>query len=261
MNYKKISFIFLLFIMLLSSISLNAQQKYFMRQRTFDKNIKIGIKAGANFAKTAYSDDRMADYDHLYKARPMFGASVEIPLTKVLSISPEVLFVGKGAYVEYLNNDNDKEMYRIKSNYIDLRVPILINIPINGMNRFYVMFAPDLGFNIGGNMSINSSDINGGSSQALSINKDNTALIDFGVLGGLGCRFNIPVTNNFYLVTRIELGYNHGLIDSYTNGERSGDVQSLNVNNLDVQGTRINRGIEAAIILSIPLSKGDAYCP
>ncbi|MDR2085104.1 MAG: PorT family protein [Bacteroidales bacterium] len=260
MNYKRVVFCALFLGLIFSPVFLQAQQRYFMGKRSFDSDIKIGLKAGVNFAKMTYSDNRIADLDQVFKARPIIGATVEIPLTKVFSISPEVLIVGRGTYTQYDNSNGISETYSIKSNHIDLRVPVLINIPINGKNRFYVYVAPDIAFRIGGNISVVTSNVNNQGNKQADVSKSNMALTSFGLIGGGGCRFNIPVTKNFYLVARVELGYNHGLIDTFSDMEKDGSTTPININSYDIQGTRTHRGIEAAVVLSIPLDKGEAFC-
>jgi len=256
---KRLISIFLI-ALLSSSIAMQAQQSYFMGKKNFDTDIKVGAKVGVNFAKMFYTDDRISDLHHDFKPRILYGVTAEIPLNKVFSISPELLMVDRGTYTEYTNRDGLSEVFTIKSNHFDVRVPFLINVPINKKNRLYVYFAPDLAFTMGGTISVSNSDLGGAGIQSASIGKSNMAPVSFSVIGGGGCRFNIKFTRSFYMVMRVEAGYNYGIIDTYSQMEKDGSANPINVGAYEIKGNRMHRGIEAALVLLVPLNTGDAFC-
>lgn len=77
---------------------------------------------------------------------------------------------------------------------------------------------------------------------------------DFGIIGGLGLSFPIHF-DNFCLLLALEGGYNLGLLNTFSEDELDGDAIVLNPSQYVYapKGSRSNRGIEAAVTLSLPL--------
>ena len=88
--------------------------------------------------------------------------------------------------------------------------------------------------------------------QSVGVSTSNMAPYDFGLLLGGGLRFTIDF-NSFALVVKAEGGYHLGFFDTYSEQEHLNQAQAVNVNAYNINGSRLNRGIEAAITIAIPL--------
>lgn len=98
--------------------------------------IKYGIKAGANFYKFSGSDAKLGDVSPKFKVGFAGGALVNIPITEMFSLQPEVLYSMEGAKYEA---NGDKLIY--KTDYIN--IPVLFQYNASG---FYGETGPQVGF-------------------------------------------------------------------------------------------------------------------
>lgn len=102
--------------------------------------IKFGVKAGANFYKFNGDDADFGDASSVspeFKAGFAGGGLINIPINKMFSVQPEVLYSMEGARYE---EEGEKVLF--KTDY--LNVPVLFQY--NDASGFYVETGPQVGF-------------------------------------------------------------------------------------------------------------------
>lgn len=226
------------------------------------KAVVIGLKGGLNMANMVFTDKALSDLDENIVFRPIGGVFVEIPVMGGLSLAPELMIVGRGTDKSYVAREEQEQNitdvitnYSIESFYIDFRIPVIYRFVISDWFNPYIFAAPDAGFLLGGNISLNKMQ-NGTvleeESMSVEIGKANMKTFTMGVVAGVGLRFNMDF-QRFSLVWKIEAAYNCGFIDTYSSMEKDDSAISGNVNAYNVTGHRYNRGIEALISIGLPL--------
>jgi hypothetical protein len=250
MTMKKI----FLTIMVLSLIgSASAQQN--------DKNnrpekVAVGIRAGGNLASYYYNENQVLNdlpFDSLkYRVRPMLGLDVEIPLFNgYVFVAPEISFTGRGdSRLFHSSTMNDTIRYQAKVNYLEVRLPISVAIPVTPNIKPYVFAAPVFGLALDTVGPLISTITQG--SDVVPVSKSNMAPYDYGVTLGAGLRYRINF-NSFSLVLKAEGGYYLGLCDTYSEQEKLNQANAANAQAYNIVGERLNRGIEAAITIALPL--------
>ena len=86
----------------------------------------------------------------------------------------------------------------------------------------------------------------------VAIDSSNMSPYDYGLTAGAGVRFRINFSS-FSMVLKVEGGYHMGFRDTYSEQEHLNQAQAVNTNAYNVIGKRLNRGIEGAITIAIPL--------
>lgn len=227
--------------------------------------VAIGIRFGGNLANYYYTENPDLNdlpFDTLMnRVRPVLGLSVEIPLFNgLMYVAPEVSFTGRGdARVFHSSNWDADVCYKAKVNYLEARLPIAVAIPATKWLKPYVFAAPSFGLaldTVGPMVStIEQYSLDNPQSfdDQVGVSKSNMAPYDFGVLAGAGLRFLIDF-KSFALVVKAEGGYHLGFFDTYSEQEHYNQANAQNVNAYNVKGNRLNRGIEAAITIALPLS-------
>jgi hypothetical protein len=99
--------------------------------------IKFGVKAGANFYKFGGDDAKIGDISPKLKIGLAGGGIVNIPISEMFSVQPEVLYSMEGAKYE---EDGEKLTY--KTDYIN--IPVMIQY--NNTSGFYAETGPQIGF-------------------------------------------------------------------------------------------------------------------
>ena len=228
------------------------------------EKVAIGVRVGGNLPSYYYTDnDELNDlgYDTLMnRVRPMFGINVEIPLLGgVVYVAPEVSFTQRGDSRLFHSAPIDTLVrYQARVNYLEARLPISIAIPVSKSFKPYVFAAPSFGLAMPSVGPFNSEirqysfDQPQSLDNEVAVDSSNMAPYDFGVTMGAGLRFNINFTS-FSMVVKLEGGYHMGFLDTYSNQEHINQAQAANANAYNVRGKRLNRGIEAALTIAIPL--------
>ena len=153
---------------------------------------KFGVKGGVNLSNL-YVDN--ADDENL-KLGWNLGLYGKIPLTKGLSIQPELIYSSKGAKLTYNNFILGKGEYRFNLNYVEVPVLAVINL------------ASNLNLQAGGYVSylasanVKDMNENGTIENAKELKADNFNRFDYGLVGGVGVD-----VQNFTIGAR----YNYGL--------------------------------------------------
>lgn len=182
--------------------SLFAQEQKTKSERTLTP--KIGIKGGVNFSNL-YVDNVK---DENVKVGAVGGLYTKIPVSKGLSIQPEILYNMKGAQVNY-NSLFGSGKYRYNFNYIEIPVSLVINVA----KKFNVLAGGYSAFLT--SAKVKDVDANGNINGVTTLNKDNFESFDYGLVGGLG--FDIENTN-------IGLRYSYGLKNIGKDGSLSGNL-------------------------------------
>ncbi|MEJ7739067.1 MAG: porin family protein [Chitinophagaceae bacterium] len=174
---------------------------------------KFGVKGGINLSNL-YVDE--ADDENM-KLGLNLGFYSKIPLTKGLSIQPELIYSSKGAKLTYNNFILGKGEYRFNLNYVELPLLAVINV------------ANNINLHAGGYVSylvsanIKDMDDDGTINNIRELKAENFNRFDYGLVGGLG----IDV-QNFTIGAR----YNYGLKEIGESGSLSGNLTKNSKNSV-----------------------------
>lgn len=260
-----------LFILLILSLAIGMAAQPKSNSKSRSEAVAIGIRGGGNLASFAYPGDFARDtlgFDVLTsRIRPVLGINVEIPLMDgLVYIAPEVDLVGRGDRRVFHNDVwNTDVSYQVRVNYLEARLPVSVAFPATSWLKPYFFVAPSFGLALPKVGSFNSEIAQLSLANpplfadTLAIDSSNMAPFDFGVMAGAGLRFTFTFSQ-FSLVVKLEAGYHLGLNDTYSEAEHTDQASAVNVNAYNINGTRNNRGIEAAITIALPLkfAPGDA---
>ena len=252
---------FLFFVVLALACQATAQQR---DDKKHHEAVAIGIRAGGNLASYHYTENSALNdlgFDTVInRVRPVFGLQVEVPLFGgAVYVAPEVSFAVRGD--SRLFNSavwNSQVRYRAQVNYLEARLPIAVAIPATSWFKPYVFAAPSFGLALptvgpfASEISQYSLDKLQSFSDVVAVDSSNMAPYDYGFTAGAGLRFLIDF-KSFKMVVKLEGGYHMGFQDTYSEKEHTDQTQALNVNAYNIVGKRLNRGIEAAVTIAIPL--------
>lgn len=167
---------------------------------------KIGVKAGANFSNL-YIDN--ANDEHM-KAGLNLGLFAKLPVSKGVSIQPEILYSSKGAKASYTNPLIGGD-YRFNLNYLEVPVLAVFNLGKN-FNLHAGGYAAYLT-----SANVKAEDNGSSNEELVSFDENQFNRFDYGLVGGLG--FDVK---NLTIGAR----YNYGLNQV---GEKNGSVLSSEV--------------------------------
>ncbi|MCQ2307395.1 MAG: PorT family protein [Bacteroidales bacterium] len=267
---------FFFFVCLLVGNSLFSQGyvfNIFGNRKGVDKSsaVIVGLKGGVSSANMHYSNSELNSLTKNVLLRPDYGLFVEMPMKNDFAVGVDLLVAGKGVDVSY-NSHGDSDYpvkYTVKSTYLDLRVPVSYKFAVTYSFMPFVYVAPYLSYRMGGTISLEQKsfyeyddDIN----QSIDIGDANMQMFDFGAVvgGGLRYDFNFP---SFSIVTKLEVGYNFGMLNTFSKKEQEDGFGTapvnngiVNVNAYNTQGKRFNRGVEAMITIGLPLKFRERDC-
>jgi opacity protein-like surface antigen len=178
-----------LLLSVLTTISVSAQ----VQQTSSESRPtpKIGIKGGVNFSNFFIDDVN----DNNAKAGLNLGLFAKLPVSKGVSIQPELLYSSKGAKVSY-NNPLLGGEYRFNMNYLELPVLAVFNLGKNfnihaGGYAAYLTSA-----------NVKAEDNGSSNEELISFDEEQFNRFDYGLVGGLG-----------FDIKNISIGarYNYGL--------------------------------------------------
>lgn len=249
-------------LILVLALQLTAQQR---NEKKRGNAVAIGVRVGGNLASYAYPDNEDLnalpfDDTLMNRVRPVLGLNVEIPLFDgLVYVAPEVSFAGRGDARKFNSSIwNTQVRYQAKVNYLEARLPISVAIPATSWFKPYVFAAPSFGLaldSVGPMVSTieqYSLDNPQSFNHKVTVDSSNMSPYDYGLMLGAGLRFTIDFSS-FLMVVKLEGGYHLGFRDTYSEMEHNDQAQAMNVNAYNINGKRLNRGIEAAITVSIPL--------
>ncbi|MBQ6083428.1 MAG: PorT family protein [Bacteroidales bacterium] len=251
--------IILLMICLISGGMLKAQMRIGNDRRVnLSKIVSMGVKFGVNDATMVYTDKQLKDLNSTYSIKPSFGLYLEIPVTRWLSVSPELMYIGRGGMVSYETNNTNNVDYKINSRCVDFRVPIDLYMIMSRSFKPYVFVAPDFGYVLGGEISMKQDGVTA-VSQEIEIGSANMKEYNVSVLFGLGFRFDVYMPQTA-LYVKLEAGYNYGLTDTFSKMEKDESSVAENVNAYNISGDRFNRGLEVMISIGMPFYRNTGTC-
>ena len=248
-------------LVLMLAVQVTAQQH---NDKKRGNAVAIGVRVGGNLASYAYPDNQALNtlgFDSIQnRVRPVLGLNVEIPLFGgIVYVAPEVDFAGRGDSRLFQSSIWNRQVrYQAKVNYLEARLPVSIAIPATSWFKPYVFVAPSFGValdSVGPMVStIEQYTLDNPQTftQKVTVDSSNMSPYDFGLTLGGGLRFTIDFSS-FLMVVKLEGGYHLGFRDTYSEKEHHDQAQAMNVNAYNIDGKRLNRGIEAAISISIPL--------
>lgn len=167
---------------------------------------KFGIKGGVNLTNLYVSDVK----DENMKVGFNAGVFAKVPMSRVVSLQPELLYSQKGSKLTYDNVFGSGE-YRFNLNYVELPLSLVFNVAKN----FNLHAGGYASYLVGANIKQLKS--NGDINTIADLKADDFNRFDFGLLGGLGVD-----VDNFTIGAR----YNYGLRDVGKSGNLSGNVTS-----------------------------------
>jgi hypothetical protein len=193
---------------LLSAAFLTGTSAFAQEQQTPDESDlspKFGIKGGVNLTNMYVQDVS----DENMKVGFNAGFFFKLPVTKGISIQPELLYASKGAKETYNNFIEGEGEYRFNLNYIELPVLAVFNVAKN----FNLHVGPYVSYLAAANIKDLKDD--GTMDEITELDAENFNRVDYGVAGGLGIDLS-----NFTIGAR----YSYGLRDIGKSGSLSGQL-------------------------------------
>ena len=182
------------------------------------------------------------------------------------ALRPQLSFLTRGGKLTEINSNTldyaeegiDDIYYRLRSRYIDIRVPVIYQFGKQQSTvRPYLFVAPVLGFATAGNIMLMEQGTDGSAGGYVTeISDANMASTYFAGQIGAGVKFAIPVAGDRCWLG-IEASYELGFTDTYAGKEKdreSNDIAQLFNNNYNIEGSRKFSGFEVQAVLSVPFS-------
>lgn len=163
--------------------------------------LSLGVKAGATFA--TISGDNIEDLAG-NRTGLSVGGFANFPISSVISLQPEVLFVQKGSEVQEDGADAELSL-----SYLEVPLLARFSFPTTAPIHPYFFAGPTVSFKVGCSV--------GGSTDGVSFDVDcdqdslqafsvETETLDFGLIGGVGAGFGLGAGEAL-----VDVRYNFGL--------------------------------------------------
>ena len=246
---KKISLI----LLILFGLSVATQAQGFSGRSQKKEYVSIGIKGGLNFPRMLYyhNDALMKLPQEAWKLTPMGGLFVEIPVGSALIIAPEVMYVQCGLETTYEHISGMDVHYSMNVSYVDLRLPFEVRFNIVPAFQPYLVVGAEAGMRLFGQIHLDRTTP-AEFDQTIDVGDANMSLIHAGALTGVGIRSRVNF-GNFGMVFKLSATYHQGVLDTYSQREKDGEVPAVNVNAYQLTGSRLPRGLEVCLGIVIPL--------
>lgn len=243
----KKTFVFLIVIM--TAMNIHGQS---IRGNVYDAPA-VGLKVGGNHSTFRYSDHNLASLPHNTFINPNIGAFFEMHLSSGFSIAPELFLYNRGHLTQYVYETDYKVTYKVRSKYLTLRLPFCYRANFDDAENVkpFLVVAPSYNLLIGGNINLTQPGLPI-SEVDIPIGNANMRRHDFSVFIGGGSQFYIDC-GDFHLVTKIEIGYNVGLTNSFSDMEIKESSKPGNVYAYNITGERKIHNIELNVTLGLPL--------
>ena len=248
----------ILLIMFGLTYSIQAQNPNRKQQKEY---VGIGLKGGLNFPRMLYMQNNALSQlpQEPWKLTPMGGLFVEIPVGSMLIIAPEVVYVQRGLETTYEHISGMNVHYSMNVSYADFRLPFELRFPIVPAFQPYLTVGAEAGMRLFGQIHIDRTQP-AELDQTIDVGDANMSLIHAGVLAGVGIRSRVNL-GSFGMVFKLSATYHQGVLDTYSEREKTGDVPAVNVNAYQLTGSRLPRGLEVCLGIAIPLEpKQDDAC-
>lgn len=232
-------------------------------QENGEKENYFGIGFGFHSNKMKYTNIGNRFFS---EKKSLKGALFSLYVQQQLGMSgrfamrPEIAFLKRGGEMRgsysFLKSANGSAntTYKLKANYIDIRLPFMYYLSNNGRLRPYVLVAPVLGFARKGNIKLNE-DYYDGTNDAveMKLTEANMAKAYFALSAGVGMNYSFNISDHNFLVG-VEAIYEHGLSNTYSKMEKDGTSVDILSSGRVVDGKRRFRGFELKATLGIPFS-------
>lgn len=250
----------ILCLLLSLSASLMAQKRFFPSRPRNDAALYegpvYGVKGGVNMPRLSYTDPQLKSLSPDLILTPSASLFIEFPFLRPCTVAPEISYQRKGGSFSYLYVNQYKETYSLYADYILLRCPVYFYMPVTDRVKPYVFLSPDLGIVFSGAIALMHPNHDQPDYHA-EINLSNYRYAYLGALGGMGVRFNLPLSL-ITIVLKLDAAVNWGFFDTYANHEHIGIAIPVNVNAYHIQGNRYLRGLEVHLSLGYFINKPDA---
>jgi len=248
-------------LVLLGFGSMEAQEHFYPARFRNDAALYegpvYGLKAGIDFPRLYYTNSYLGSVlQHDLILAPSASLFWEMPFLIPCTFAIELNYQQRGGAFTY-EKDHIMETYRLQAQYVSLRVPLYFYVPISDRVKPYLFVSPDAGCVVAGGISLKHP--NGGlPDYSVGVNYSNINYGYFGALGGVGIRFNIPLTI-ITIVVKADAAVNLGFLDTFSKMEHSGTAHAVNgVNNYYIDGKRHSRGLECHLSFGFFINKYDA---
>lgn len=247
-------------LLLLLSASLMAQGHFFPSRPRNDAALYegpvYGVKGGVNLPRLYYTEPNLRSLPHDLMITPSASLFVEIPFLRPCTIAPELNYQVRGGSFSYLFDQQFQETYQLQASMVSFRIPVFFYMPISDRVKPYLFLSPDLGFTLSGDIKLTHPN-HELTDYAVNVNPSNFKYAYLGALGGLGIRFNFPLSL-ITIVVKADAAVNCGFRDTYTQHEHSGLAIPENVSTYYLTGKRYSRGLEVHLSLGFFINKYDA---
>lgn len=241
-----------LLLLLSCAMTLKAQDHFYPSRPKDDaaryEGPVYGIKGGINFPRLYYTSQALKDLPHVMMLTPSGGFFLELPLSRIITIAPELCYQQRGGATTLKFNGSDVD-YSLKAHYFTVRVPFYCYAPISDRFKPYLLLGPEMGAPAFGKIT--------GYGQEVKINSSNINRLYLGAVGGAGFRVNMPLSR-ITLVLKLETAINWGLLDTYSPAEQAGTATPVNIQAYTIDGHRWSRGLECHLGLGFFFNKYNA---
>lgn len=223
------------------------------QSKSMDGTLSLGVKGGVNMPRMWYfNNPALLRLPQSFVFTPTGGLFLDIPLTEVAYLSPEVVYVQRGTDMRYVHRPSGADVhYSILTHNVDLRLPLELAWAMKPYFQPYVTLGGEAGLCLAGQIHLDrTAPIT--FEETLMVDSANMQMIHAGAFAGVGVRSKVTIG---YQDVILKLGatFHQGLLDSYSKYEKSGTAQAVNVNAYQVTGYRWPQGIEVTLGIAIPL--------
>ena len=234
----------------MSAISMAQMSRYNQKKEP----VSIGIKGGVNMPRMLYmGNEPLSRLDQNMYFTPTGGLFVEIPVGSALIIAPEAMYVQRGTDIEYEHISGTMVHYTMNVSYADLRLPFELRLPVKPYFQPYLVAGAEGGMRLFGKIHMIRT-VHVDMDESIDVGDANLSLIHAGVFAGLGIRSRFDI-GDMGMVVKLSASYHQGILDTYSEMETNGTAAPVNINAYHITGSRLPRGIEATLGISIPLER------
>lgn len=255
-----------LIIILLTALLLPMES--FAQKRNIDSHNRLTFGIGGGFR---------ADYMTITEITPTFEEANSFMLpgfvfsgfvyrefgeAGIFALRAQGSYLTRGAYYHF-KRPHELYGYDIFAHYADFRLPVIINFIPYHRNRLqpYMYLTPIFGTVTDGIIVSTYDDDN---IPDLKLTKANIAEYYFGLGGALGIKYNWESNSNRFFIG-VEVLYDHGLTDTYSQQEKDGRVNDVahyvDYEHEPLKGERLFKGIEYTAVVGFSLKSKYKYKP
>lgn len=242
------------------------QKSYAQDEPGYSDSWYVGTGLGFQFTTMRFSDlDENRFPSKSMLSSPLFSLFVqkEFGQEHQFVVRPGLTFLKRGGTLEDIDKFDGyaspiKDIsYRLKSHYIDVRVPLLYQFgkATSGI-RPYAGITPILGISTGGNIRyIRENEDHSISGYQVDLNNKNFASTYFALAPTVGVRFNFRAGRHAQnvLFVNLEASYEWGLSDTYGSDEKDGKaVDVISGGSFKFDGSRKFSGFSVQATIGIP---------